>query len=75
MSISRANFQYVGRFYAQTMAKIFNGAKPRDIGQLFEDPPKIAINLKTAELIGYDPPVDVLSAADEIFEEIEIPKK
>nr|WP_320191750.1 ABC transporter substrate binding protein [uncultured Desulfobacter sp.] len=75
MSISRANFQYVGRFYAKTMAKIFNGAKPRDIGQLFEDPPKIAINLKTAELIGYDPPVDVLSAADEIFEDIEIPKR
>ncbi|WP_320044902.1 ABC transporter substrate binding protein [uncultured Desulfobacter sp.] len=75
MSISRANFQYVGRFYAKTMAKIFNGAKPRNIGQLFEDPPKIAINLKTAELIGYDPPVDVLSAADEIFEDIEIPKR
>ncbi|MCG8551200.1 MAG: ABC transporter substrate-binding protein [Desulfobacterales bacterium] len=75
MSISRANFQYVGRFYARTMAKIFNGAKPRDIGQLFEDPPKIAINLKTAELIGYDPPVDVLSAADEIFEDIEVPKR
>jgi len=75
MSISRANFQYVGRFYAKTMAKIFNGAKPRDIEQLFEDPPKIAINLKTAELIGYDPPVDVLSAADEIFEDIKIPKK
>ncbi len=75
MSISRANFQYVGRFYAQTMAKIFNGAKPRDLGQLFEDPPKIAINLKTAELIGYDPPVDVLTAADEIFDKIEIPKK
>lgn len=75
MSISRANFQYVGLFYAKTMAKIFNGAKPRDIGQLFEDPPKIAINLKTAELIGYDPPVDVLSAADEIFEDIEVPKR
>lgn len=75
MSISRANFQYVGRFYAKTMVKIFNGAKPRNIGQLFEDPPKIAINLKTAELIGYDPPVDVLSAADDIFEDIETPKK
>ncbi|WP_319574422.1 ABC transporter substrate binding protein [uncultured Desulfobacter sp.] len=75
MSISRANFQYVGRFYAKSMAKIFNGAKPRNIGQLFEDPPKIAINLKTAELIGYDPPVDVLSAADDIFEDIETPKQ
>ena len=53
MSISRANFQYVGKFYAQTIAKIFNGAKPRDIGQLFEAPSKIAINRKTAEMIGY----------------------
>ncbi|WP_020589847.1 ABC transporter substrate-binding protein [Desulfobacter curvatus] len=75
MSISRANFYYVGRFYAETMAKIFNGAKPMDIGQLFEAPSKIAINLKTAELIGYDPPVDVLSAADEIVEDIENPKR
>lgn len=75
MSISRANFQYVGKFYAETMAKIFNGAKPRQLEQIYEDPPKIAINLKTAEIIGYDPPVDVLSAADEIFQEIIIPPK
>ena len=41
--------------------------------QLFEEPPKIAINLKTAELIGFDPPVDILLAADEIFQDIETP--
>jgi len=74
LSISQAGFKYVGEFHAQTIAKIFNGAKPRQIDQVFEDPPKIAINLKTAEIIGYDPPVDVLGAADEIFQNIEEPK-
>lgn len=73
MSISLAEFKYVGSFHARTIAKVFNGAKPRQLAQLFEDPPKIAINLKTAEIIGYDPPVDVLGAADEIYQEIMSP--
>lgn len=75
MSISQAEFRYVGQFYAETIAKIFNGAKPGELNQIFEDPPKIAINLKTAESIGYDPPVDVLGAADEIYTEIISPTK
>ncbi len=74
LSISKANFKYVGLFYAETIAKIFNGAKPRQLEQVFEAPPKIAINLKTAEIIVYDPPVDVLGAADEIYQEIEKPE-
>lgn len=73
LSISHASYKYVGQFYAETIAKIFNGAKPRQLNQLFEDPPKIAINLKTAETIGYDPSVDVLGAADEIYQEILTP--
>jgi len=70
LSIAQAGWKYVGQFNAETIAKIFNGAKPRQLNQLFEDPPKIAINLKTAEIIGYDPPVDALGAADEIYQEI-----
>ncbi len=73
-SIAQAAFKYVGKFHAQTMAKIFNGAKPRDLDQIFESPPKIAINLKTADIIGYNPPVDILGAADEIYQEIEVMK-
>ncbi|MBF0119545.1 MAG: ABC transporter substrate-binding protein [Desulfobacterales bacterium] len=69
-SISQAGFKYVGRFHAEVIAKILNGAKPRDIGMIFEDPSKIAINLGEAQIIGYDPPVDILGAADEIFQEI-----
>lgn len=73
-SLSQAGFRYVGEFEARTLAKILNGAKPNHIDQLFEEPPKIALNLKTAELIGFDPPVLLIGAADEIFHEIANPK-
>jgi ABC-type uncharacterized transport system substrate-binding protein len=74
MSIAQAGFRYIGRFHAETIAKILNGAQPRRLDQVFEEPPKIAINLRTAEIIGYDPPVDVLGAADEIYQEIAAPQ-
>jgi len=74
MSISHGGFKYVGRYYAEVISKICNGAKPRQLDQVFEGPPKIAINLKTAVIIGYDPPVDVLGVADEIYQEIQDPK-
>jgi hypothetical protein len=50
------------------MARIFHGAKPRQLSQLWIDPPKIALNLATARIIGFDPPVDILLAADEVYE-------
>lgn len=70
LSIAQAEFKYAGKFHAKNMAKIFNGAKPRSLSQVFEDPPKIAINLATSQHIGYDPPVDILGAADEIYQDI-----
>ncbi len=72
LSISLADFSYIGDFYARTMAKIFNGAKPGQLTQQFQNPPKIAINLKTAQQIGYDPSVDIVGAADEIYTEIAV---
>jgi ABC-type uncharacterized transport system substrate-binding protein len=73
-SLSQAGLRYVGEFHAETFAKVFNGAKPNQLEQLFEEPPKIAINLKTAELIGFDPPLVLLGAADEVFDEIAVPQ-
>ena len=70
LSISQESYKYVGIFHAETMARVFNGSLPRQLTQIYEEPPKIAINLKTAEIIGYDPPVDILAAADEIFQSI-----
>jgi ABC-type uncharacterized transport system substrate-binding protein len=71
MSIAQAEFKYVGQFHAEVIARIFNGAKPRQLKQAWSDPLKIAINLETARRISYDPPVDVLAASDEIYESIE----
>ena len=71
-----SRFRAVGVFYAQTIAKIFNGAMPRQLPQEFQGSPRIAINLAAAKKIGFDPAVDILGAADEIYEEIlEEPKK
>ena len=70
VSLSRAGYRYVGEFHADTIARVFNGAKPNQLEQVFEEPPKVAINLRTAELVGFDPPVVLLGAADEIFQEI-----
>ncbi len=74
-SLSRAGYKYVGRFHAETIAKVFNGALPNQLNQLFEEPPKIALNLKTAEIIGFDPPIVLLGATDEFFDEIIVTAK
>lgn len=73
LSISHSGYKYLGEFNANVLAKILNGAKPNQLNQIFEDPPKIAINLKTAEIVGFDPPVVILGAADEIYKEIVTP--
>ena len=73
MSISHSDFKYVGQYHAKLIAKVFNGAKPRQLDQVFEGPPKVAINLKTAQIIGFDPPMVLLGAADELYSEITPP--
>jgi len=75
LSISLADFSYIGDFYARTMARIFNGAAPGQLTQQFQNPPKIAINLKTAQQIGYDPSVDIVGAADEIYTDVAVADK
>lgn len=70
MSISRASFKPVGLFHAISIAHLFNGAKPRQLNQLFEESANIAINLKTAETVGIYLYADVLAAADEIYNQI-----
>ncbi|MBE9607997.1 hypothetical protein INR99_01420 [Chitinilyticum litopenaei] len=73
MSIAQLDYLYVGRFHAETIARIFNGARPRQLPQVWQAPAKIALNLETAERIGYNPPVDILMASDEIYARISPP--
>ena len=74
VSLSQAGFKYVGEFHASTFAKVFNGARPNQLDQMFQEPAKIAINLKISEIIGFDPPMVLLGAADEIYRDITPPK-
>lgn len=68
LSLAQADYSYVGLFHAETIARIFNGAKPRQLSQIWIDPARISLNLGTARTIGFKPPVDVLIAADDLYE-------
>ena len=60
-----------GLYNAKKIVSILKGTKPRDLDQVFEKTARISVNLRTAELIGYRLPVDIIRSADEIFTEIE----
>ena len=70
MSIAQNDFKYEGMASAQAIYKVINGARPRDIPQIFTCPLGMAINLKMAMLIGWDPPLEVLAAVDRIYLDI-----
>jgi len=61
------NWPAIGRYEAEIIAQIFNGAKPRELSQVFKIPQKIAINLKTAELIGFVPDESVMSKVSRTY--------
>ncbi|QTA81517.1 putative ABC transporter, solute-binding protein [Desulfonema limicola] len=67
MSVAKAGFQANGIFHAQTIAKVFNGAKPRQLEQVLENPQKIAINEKTAEILQFKIPIEFVEIIDEVY--------
>ena len=71
LSIARVETEDMGEFYAQTIAKIFNGVSPRKINQIFEQKKRIVINAETARRIGIRIPKSILKVADRVYEKIE----
>jgi ABC-type uncharacterized transport system substrate-binding protein len=67
LSIARADFRSIGKYHAGIMARVFNGARPGGLNQIFKDPKRIAINAKTAQAIGFNIPKGLLQVADEVF--------
>lgn len=57
-----------GLYNAKKLARILKGETPSTLDQRYEKMPKISINLKTTEKIGYDLPVDIIRSADEIYQ-------
>lgn len=68
LSISQANFRGQGAFAAKAIANMIKGESPRSQKQAYEEPLSLAVNLRTAMLIGWNPSLAVLAAVDEIFQ-------
>lgn len=64
---SDSNLISRGIFNAKKIINILKGRNPRELNQVFEHVPHIAINLGTAQKIGYDVPIDIIASADEVF--------
>jgi len=67
LSISQANMQEEGVFTARQIAAIVEGGKPRSLNQRFESAVSLALNLRMATLIGWNPPLEILAAVDEFY--------
>jgi ABC-type uncharacterized transport system substrate-binding protein len=70
LSMGETDFINSGRFEAEALKKILNGATPRSLNQLYLPPLTMALNLKMARLIGWNPPFEVLAAMDELYNKV-----
>ena len=57
-------------FYAQVIADLFHGKKLRDLNQIFKDPKSLAVNLQTADEIGFEIPSSIKNNADAVYHRI-----
>jgi len=71
LSVATPDFKVLGKFHGGTIAKIINGAKPRDLNQIFELTVKSAFNAATAKKIGLKPEVYnlLLLSSVEVYQE------
>ncbi|MDR2891990.1 MAG: ABC transporter substrate-binding protein [Deltaproteobacteria bacterium] len=56
-----------GAFAAEALEKIMNGSLPRYLSQRYESLSSLAVNLHTATIIGWNLPMEILAAVDEIY--------
>lgn len=70
MSLSQPSFDNEGLNTVEAMIETINGKLPRECEQEYSGPLGLAINLKMAMLIGWNPPFEILAAVDNIFHEI-----
>ncbi|MFP5213609.1 MAG: ABC transporter substrate-binding protein [Acidobacteriota bacterium] len=74
MGFSTIDFSSRGSFIADKIVRILQGEKARALPMVDNAPPKISLNVSVAQEIGFDPPVDILAASDEVFSEITLPE-
>jgi ABC-type uncharacterized transport system substrate-binding protein len=67
MSVAQGNLMDEGRFSAAILKEIADGKKPRSLSQRFESTISLAVNLRTAAIIGWNIPLEILAAVDEFY--------
>jgi ABC-type uncharacterized transport system substrate-binding protein len=67
LSIAQHSYADIGKLAADRVLEIRRGANVRDLPQTYTTVLELALNLRMAMLIGWDPPLGVLAAVDEIF--------
>ena len=70
MSLSQRSHDYAGLAAARGIEQVLGGVLPRALPQRLHPPLGLAINIRMAMLIGWDPDLDVLAAVDQTFETI-----
>ena len=69
LSVAQTSTTDEGRFSAELMEEIMNGVRPRDLSPVFESAVSMAMNLYMATQIGWNPPLEVLAAVDEFYQQ------
>ena len=69
-SSTKVEYDAHGLFYARVIANLFNGRRLRDLNQVFEGPKSLAVNLRTADEIGFDVPSSIKRNADTVYHRI-----
>ncbi|MDR1545255.1 MAG: ABC transporter substrate-binding protein [Deltaproteobacteria bacterium] len=67
MSLAEDDFVSSGRFVAETVLAVLSGRSPGSLNQLYLAPLTMALNLKTAIDIGWNPSFEALAAVDELY--------
>ncbi len=65
------SFDDVGYFEASVIKQMLDGKKPHEINQIFDGGFSIALNLAMAESIGWPISLDILSALDQVYFQIQ----
>jgi ABC-type uncharacterized transport system substrate-binding protein len=67
MSLAEDDFVNSGRFEADVVCQILSGRQPGSIGQIYAAPLTLALNIKMAMAIGWNPPFEILAGVDEFY--------
>jgi len=70
MTIADSRYKQRARFTVNKVIKILQGEKARNFPIVFAPGPRLAVNLAAAKKIGWDPPIDILASADQVYNEI-----